>query len=160
MGGITMKKAKLTVTTAFLAILLMGPYQTGATAKVSEIAELKIAVAQLKLQVAGLLIKLAATKHAIGFDEVCLGSQGSVPIYTVPTGKTFILTDVEITSTLGVGSILRQTGSTPKTIIQPQSSSLYTSHFNSGYEFPGGSQVLYQTTGSGCAYISGYLTWS
>lgn len=90
-------------------------------------------------------------RQVIGFDRSCIGTTGEqVTVYTVPPGKTFVLTDMYA---YGGGIVLRKIGTTPAVIYEGVNPSV---HLNSGYEIPSGGQLLHGG-GAGCAYLSGYL---
>lgn len=103
---------------------------------------------------------LTQSKKVIGLDSVCSPVGGVVvTAYTVPQGKTFILTDVVGSPGVLSGTISRQVGSANSTVLDLTSSSLQDLHLVSGFDFGPGSQVLWLSLGtrSLCVSLSGYL---
>lgn len=92
-----------------------------------------------------------APKRIIGFRG-CSSSQGPATLFTVPSGKTFILTDVYINSSQG--TIRKQIGEESTDVLDLVSNE---AHFLSGFDFPPGSQVIWAGGFGVCASISGYL---
>lgn len=108
---------------------------------------------------------LAQSKQVVGLNPVCSTSRSVETVYTVPQGKTFILTDLVgsgCASCTGAayvaGTISRRVGSTDSAVLAINNGSAPSLHLTSGYDFGPGSQVLYSNTTNMCVSLSGYLT--
>ena len=96
------------------------------------------------------------TSETLGLNQVC-AENASVVIYTVPTDRTFILTDA-----IGLGTILRRIGGATSPLFTVSGET----HLCSGFDFPPDSQIVYQTppgqpgvptSDEGCITVAGRL---
>lgn len=89
----------------------------------------------------------------VGLQEFCASGTQNVMVYQVPTGSRLIITDL-----VGTVTLARQLpGETPKKLVTIPG----TLHLNTGYDFPSGSLVIFQSPstegGARCASVTGYL---
>lgn len=92
----------------------------------------------------------------IGLNQVC-AENATVSLYTVPSNRTFILTDA-----LGNGTVLRLIGGA----LSPLFTINGETHLCSGFDFPAESQIMFRTppgqpgipdSDNGCMAVTGRL---